>query len=124
PCGAGLKASDFEEYGGFMHLGTLHLHNLGFERTKMLFLHEFVHSQDHIVAQAHASHLYEPTLWLQDEAGKQYDYPVIEAASSWALAYREGVANTFDLLYDPDQAERVFQWYIGDNILLVEALYD
>jgi hypothetical protein len=132
PCAAGLKEAGFEKYGGFMHLGASHMRRIGAGKTKAAFLHELSHAQDHIVAetdashfaQAHASHLDEPNLWLLNETGQQPKHTVIEAAPSWTLAYREALANTFDLVYNPDQAKRIFQWYVDNAMLLVDAVYN
>lgn len=124
PCAAGNEPAAWEKYSGFMHLGTFHLQEIGIEKSKSLFLHQLAHSQDHIASQAHISHLEEPELWLQDEAGKEYKYPSLEVAPSWPLAYREGLANTFDFLYNPEQARRIFNWYDKNNILLVDAVYN
>jgi hypothetical protein len=124
PCASSFKkgSEKFEEWAGYMHLGTINMNTHRDEWTKAAFLHELMHTQDHSNVGAHIFHSYEAGKWF--DYGSDGTHYMAEAVPSLISAYQEGIANTVGMLYDEKEARQIFTWFANNDYLLVETTYD
>lgn len=80
------------------------------------FIHELVHTQDRSDRQ-------DVRFWLSSKwynygsDGKHY---TIEAVPNLRATYQEGIANTMALFIDSDMRKKMFDWFAGNGVVIVE----
>lgn len=124
PCANSYEEDDkeFDNWAGYMHLGSINMNYFGPAWTKETFLHELMHTQDHSNIKAHIFRSYMTDKWFH--YGSDEDHYVAEAVPSLTSAYKEGIANTISMLYDEKEAQQTFKWFANNDYLLVETTYD
>ncbi len=124
PCASsyGGEVTNDNQFVGDMHLGAKNMNAYGKEWTAATFIHELMHTQDRSDIRAH--------VFYSSLTGKWYDYGkdgthyFKEAVPSMNSAYKEAIANTVSLRFEPGEEMRAFKWFQNNGDLWVETTRD
>ncbi|MEO0330106.1 MAG: hypothetical protein AAF223_00245 [Bacteroidota bacterium] len=120
PCAS--RNGDDASVGGIVHLGTTHLNIEGIRWTKSTFLHELMHTQDR---SKNGGHRFYSTITNKGyKYGNDGSHYTNEAVPSLYSSYKEGIANTLEMMYDYSIFEEQFEWFATNGDLLVEKNKD
>lgn len=116
--GESVPARTDGTWAGTMHLGAHHfnLNSHSLQYAKSTFIHELVHTQDYSDGRQHLF-IVNGILFRYGMDQSHYD---IEAVPNMAMTYKEGIANTFTLLYEGVKANIYFKWFSDNDYLWVE----
>ena len=105
------------KWAGSIHMGAFHMNAYGTQWAKSTFIHEIVHTQDRSDNRAHL-------FWVkgtQFRYGNDQSHYLREAVPNLAMTYKEGIANTYTLLYDYKAGSERFDWFANHDTMLVEV---
>jgi hypothetical protein len=80
------------------------------------FVHELVHTQDRSDRRAHMFTISRHSYHYGSD-GTHYD---IEAVPNLASTYQEGIANAVMMTVDTREAQRLFDWFANNDVMMVE----
>ena len=101
---------------GFMSIGTHYIENREQREVNGTFLHELTHTQDYSDWPAHQYQIGD----VDYSYGADAEHNTIEAIPNLTRAYQEGLANTFELLYNPSDVRSIFRWFQINGHISVE----